>query len=161
MKNSRCKYCHTVHDLDSKGRCPSCADAGDATNVYGLHYGDFIAQKRSGTLAAPQKGKRQKQLEAALLDFEDIPRCRICGSVLPPRRRALCSVACEKEDKLRRNRSAAHGKGGPRLCPICGKKVGPDLRKTYCSWECFHQNEMQREARYREKKRSEKKGNVE
>lgn len=25
---TRCKYCHTVHELDAKGRCPSCADAG-------------------------------------------------------------------------------------------------------------------------------------
>lgn len=28
---TRCIYCHLVKDLDSKGRCPSCADAGDAT----------------------------------------------------------------------------------------------------------------------------------
>lgn len=25
---ARCKYCHTVHKLDSKGRCPSCALCG-------------------------------------------------------------------------------------------------------------------------------------
>ena len=87
-------------------------------------------------------------------------RCRFCGNILPPRRRVLCSVECEKEDKLRRNRSAAHGKGGPRLCPICGKEVGPDLRKTYCSWECYSKNARQLDAKYREKKRAEKKGNV-
>lgn len=161
MKNNRCKYCHTVQELDSKGRCPSCADAGDAVLIYGLHYGDYIAQKRAGTLAVPQKNPRQKRLEKTLLDFEDIPRCRICGSVLPPRRRTLCSVECEKEDKLRRNRSASHGQGGPRLCPVCGKEVGPDLRKTYCSWECYRQNAKRLDARYRERKRAEKKGNVE
>lgn len=155
---SRCKYCHTVHDLDSKGRCLSCADAGDATNVYGMHYGQFIARKRSGQL--PAKTPRQERMEAALKDCIEPPRCRICGNILPPRRRALCSKECEKEDKLRRNRSAAHGKGGPRICPICGTEVGPDLRKTYCSWECFRENQMQREAQYRERKRAEKKGNA-
>ena len=34
---TRCKYCHTDHELDSKGRCPSCADAGDATRAGGPH----------------------------------------------------------------------------------------------------------------------------
>lgn len=156
---SRCKYCHTVHDLDSHGRCSSCADAGDATNVYSMHYGQYIAQKRTGQL--PAKTPRQERMEAALKDCIEPPRCRICGKILPPRRRALCSKECEKEDKLRRNRSTAHGQGGPRICPVCGKEVGPDLRKTYCSWECFRKNQMQREARYRERKRAEKKGNVE
>ena len=156
---NRCKYCHTVHDLDSKGRCSSCADAGDATNVYGMNYGKYIARKDTGQL--PAKTTTQERIETALKDCIELPQCRICGSILPPRRRVLCSAECEKEDKLRRNRSAAHGKGGPRICPICGKEVGPDLRKTYCSWECFHKNERQREAQYRERKRAEKKGNVE
>lgn len=41
----RCKICHvSVNDVDRKGRCSSCADAGDAT-AYGLHYGDYMAQK--------------------------------------------------------------------------------------------------------------------
>lgn len=155
---SRCKFCHTVHELDSKGRCPSCAAAGDAVNVYGISYGQYMAQKSTGQL--PAKSPRQKRLEGTLLDYEDTPRCRICGSILPPRRRVLCSVECEKKDKLRRNRSAAHGKGGPRLCPVCGKEVGPDLRKTYCSWECYRKNARQLDARYRERKRAEKIGNV-
>ena len=155
----RCKYCHINTDLDSQGRCPSCADAGDAVNVYGISYGQFMARKNTGQL--PAKSPTQKRQEEALLNYEDPPRCRICGSILPPHRRTLCSPECEKEDKRRRNRSAAHGKGGPRICPICGKEVGPDLRKTYCSWECFRKNQMQREAQYRERKRAEKKGNVE
>lgn len=33
---TRCKYCHTVHELDAKGRCPSCADAGDAAPLPAL-----------------------------------------------------------------------------------------------------------------------------
>lgn len=156
----RCKICFVaVNEVDRKGRCSSCADAGDSTNVYGMHYGQYIARKRTGHL--PAKTPRQERMEAALSDCIEPPRCRICGNILPPRRRALCSKECEKEDKLRRNRSAAHGKGGPRICPICGKEVGPDLRKTYCSWECFRKNQMQREAQYRERKRAEKKGNAE
>lgn len=47
-----------------------------------------------------------------------------------------------------------------RPCPFCGKDVGPDLRKTYCSWECYRQNAKRLDARYRERKRAEKKGNV-
>lgn len=156
----RCKICFVAaNELDRKGRCPSCADAGDATNVYGIHYGHYIARKRTGQL--PAKTPRQERMEAALNDCIEPPRCRICGNILPPRRRALCSVECEKEDKLRRNRSASHGKGGPRLCPVCGKEVGPDLRKTYCSWECYRQNAKRLDAQYRERKRAEKKGNVE
>lgn len=41
---NRCKYCHTVHELDAKGRCSSCAEAGDATRA-GMHYGDYIAAR--------------------------------------------------------------------------------------------------------------------
>ena len=48
----RCKICFVaVNEVDRKGRCPSCADAGDAVLIYGLHCGDYIAQKRAGTLA--------------------------------------------------------------------------------------------------------------
>lgn len=154
----RCKYCHTAHELDSKGRCRSCANAGDAVNVYGLSYGKYMALKSTGQL--PAKSPTQGRLEAVLQDYLDTPRCRICGKILPPRRRVLCSVECEKEDKLRRNRSKAHGQGGPRLCPVCGKTVGPDLRRTYCSWDCYRKNARQLDAKYRERKRAEKKGNV-
>ena len=41
---TRCIYCHLIKELDSKSRCSSCADAGDAT-AYGLHYGDYMAAK--------------------------------------------------------------------------------------------------------------------
>lgn len=156
---NRCKYCHTVQELDSKGRCPSCAAAGDAVNVYGISYGQYMAKKSTGQI--PAKTPTQERMEAALKDCIEPPRCRICGSILPPRRRVLCSVECEKEDKLRRNRSSAHGKGGPRLCPVCGKAVGPDLRKTYCSWDCYRKNARQLDAKYRARKRAEKKGNAE
>lgn len=117
----RYKICFVaVNEVDRKGRCSSCADVGDSTNVYGMHYGQYIARKRTGQL--PAKTPRQERMEAALKDCIEPPRCRIC--------------------------------------PICGKEVGPDLRKTYCSWECFHKNQMQREAKYRERKRAEKKGNA-
>lgn len=42
----RCKICHvSVNDVDRKGRCPSCAAAGDAVNVYGISYGQYMAKK--------------------------------------------------------------------------------------------------------------------
>lgn len=46
---TRCKYCHTVHELDAKGRCQSCADAGNATRA-GLSYGDYIASRDAAHL---------------------------------------------------------------------------------------------------------------
>lgn len=47
---TRCIYCHLVKDLDSKGRCRSCANAGDAT-AYGLHYGEYMDYCRGNRFA--------------------------------------------------------------------------------------------------------------
>ena len=54
---TRCKYCHTDHELDSKGRCPSCADAGDATRA-GMHYGAYMARKYAGQLPPTPEARR-------------------------------------------------------------------------------------------------------
>nr|DAG56343.1 MAG TPA: protein of unknown function DUF3330 [Caudoviricetes sp.] len=155
---ARCKICHVESPLDRSGRCESCIDATEATSL-GLHYGDYIARKERGTL--PHTPRRDR-FAAALLDYEkhvELPKCRICGGNVFPPRRFLCSPKCEAEDKRRKSRHRTDE--NPRLCPVCGKDVGPNLRKTYCSWECYRQNAKRLDARYRERKRAEKKGNVE
>lgn len=78
---TRCKYCHTVHELDAKGRCPSCADAGDATRA-GMHYGDYIAARDAA---------RIRPIPLPVTNPEPVSRanavkiCRICGALIPPR----------------------------------------------------------------------------
>lgn len=143
---TRWKYCHTDHILDAKGRCPSCADVGDAT-AYGLHYGDYMAAK-----------PRPYVLPVAVTPLRELPVmnpekvCRICGKPIPPEsgRRTLCSLECQAEFN-RQSASAAHArkkaaqaaKEKPvRYCAICGKpitrpnaKVCPackdEFRRTY------------------------------
>lgn len=154
----RCKICHVESPLDRSGRCESCIDAAEATSL-GLHYGDYIARKERGTL--PHTPRRDR-FAAALLDYEEhveLPKCRICGGNVFPPRRYLCSPKCEAEDKRRKARHRTDD--NPRLCPVCGKPVRIDRRRIYCSWECFRKKQTQREAQYRERKRAEKKGNVE
>ena len=101
---TRCKYCHTDHILDAKGRCPSCADAGDAT-AYGIHYGDYMAAK-----------PRPYVLPVAVTPLRELPVmnpekvCRICGKPLPSNMRKYCTPDCahigalknERESKKRR-----------------------------------------------------------
>lgn len=133
---TRCKYCHTDHILDAKGRCSSCADAGDAT-AYGLHYGDYMAAK-------------PRPYVLPVMNPEKV--CRICGALIPPEspRRTLCSPECQAEYN-RRAANAAHAKAKasreeqpkpPRYCALCGKpitrpnaKVCPackdEFRRTY------------------------------
>lgn len=54
---SICKYCHTDHPLDALRRCPSCADAGDATRA-GLHYGDYMARRGQPIRPVPVEAPR-------------------------------------------------------------------------------------------------------
>lgn len=154
---TRCKYCHTDHILDAKGRCSSCADAGDAT-VYGLHYGDYMAAK-----------PRPYVLPVAVTPLRELPVmnpkkiCRICGKPIPPEsgRRTLCSLECQAEFN-RQSASAAHArkkaaqaaKEKPvRYCAICGEPLPSNMRK-YCTPECAHLGilKTQRESKARQKK---------
>lgn len=146
----RCKFCHvSVNNVDSKGRCPSCADAGNATRA-GLHYGDYIAHKERGTLPPTP---RRDRLAAVLLDYVEpveLPKCRICGGNVFPPRRFLCSPKCEAEDKRRKARHRTDE--NPRLCPICGKPVRIDRRRIYCDDDCAYKAARERERIYRTNK---------
>lgn len=160
---TRCKYCHTDHILDAKGRCPSCVDAGDAT-AYGLHYGDYMAAK-----------PRPYVLPAAVTPLRELPVmnpekvCRICGKLIPPEsgRRTLCSLECQAEFN-RQSAKAAHDKAKAakaaqekplRRCAICGKPLPSNMRK-YCSPECAHIGAMKSE-RESKKRRAERMKNCE
>lgn len=87
---TRCKYCHTDHILDAKGRCSSCADVGDAT-AYGLHYGDYMAAK-----------PRPYVLPVAITPLRELPVmnpekvCRICGNPITRPNAKVCP-ACKDE----------------------------------------------------------------
>lgn len=146
---TRRKYCHTVHELDSKGRCPSCADAGNATRA-GLHYGDYIASRDSARLRpVPLPVPKPEPVSRA----NAVKVCRICGAQIPLEspRRTLCSPECQAEYN-RRSANAAHAKERarrkaappkpPRYCALCGElitrpnaKVCPackdEFRRTY------------------------------
>ena len=74
---TRCKYCHTVHELDAKGRCPSCADAGDATRA-GMHYGDYIARRVQSLRPVPVETTPEPVSRANAVKV-----CRICGALIP------------------------------------------------------------------------------
>lgn len=158
---TRCIYCHLVKDLDSKGRCSSCADAGDAT-AYGLHYGDYMAAK-----------PRPYVLPVTITPLRELPVmhqekvCRICGKPIPPEsgRRTLCSLECQAEFN-RQSAKAAYDKAKAakaaqekplRRCAICGKPLPSNMRK-YCTPECAHLGVLktQRESKARQKKGNEK-----
>lgn len=124
---TRCKYCHTVHELDAKGRCPSCADAGDATRA-GLHYGDYIARRGHPIRPVPVEAPPEPVSRA-----NAVKTCRICGALIPPEspRRTLCSPECQAEYN-RRSANEAHAKAKalraeqpkpPRYCALCGEPI--------------------------------------
>lgn len=155
---TRCKYCRTDHILDAKGRCPSCADAGDAT-AYGLHYGDYMAAK-----------PRPYVLPVAVTPLRELPVmnpkkvCRICGKPIPPEsgRRTLCSLECQAEFN-RQSAKAAHDKAKAakaakekplRRCAICGEPLPSNMRK-YCTPKCAHLGllKTQRESKKRRAER--------
>ena len=149
---SRCIYCHMPRELDDKGRCRSCADAGDAT-AYGLHYGEYMYRKERGLLSG-------KPLCETLLNAprKQLPRCRVCGNVVLPPFRTYCSDRCAREGK-RQNDHLAKTAGKPvKLCPMCGKEVAHDSRRVYCSFECYEKHQWQYN---RERMKQKKKGNVE
>ena len=133
---TRCVFCHMPRDLDSKGRCPSCADAGDATRA-GLSYGAYMARKHAGQLPPiPVPRPRPQPVSRA----NAIKTCRICGALIPPEspRRTLCSPECQAEYN-RRSANEAHAKAKalraeqprpPRCCVVCGKPITRPNAKT-------------------------------
>lgn len=159
---TRCIYCHLVKDLDSKGRCPSCADAGDATRA-GLHYGDYIARRVQPLRPVPVETTPEPVSRANAVKI-----CRICGALIPTEspRRTLCSPECQAEYN-RRSANEAHEKAKakraaqpipPRYCRICGKLITNPRKKVTCSPECAVNYRRQWE---RDRKRKQKqKGNA-
>lgn len=154
---TRCKYCHTVHELDAKGRCPSCADAGDATRA-GMHYGDYIARRVQSLRPVPVETTPEPVSRANAVKV-----CRICGALIPLEspRRTLCSPECQAEFN-RQSAKAAHDKAKAakaakekplRRCAICGEPLPSNMRK-YCTPECAHLGilKTQRESKARKKK---------
>lgn len=79
--------------------------------------------------------------------------CKICGGLLPDKRRAYCSEECE--DKGMRERNAASSRRykerysqlhprPPIYCAHCGGLITERLRKKYCSSECEANARQQR-----------------
>ena len=155
-----CKYCHTDHILDAKGRCSSCADVGDAARA-GMHYGDYIASRDAAHLRPiPLPVPKPEPVSRA----NAIKTCRICGALIPPEspRRTLCSLECQAEFN-RQSASAAHArkkaaqaaKEKPvRYCAICGEPLPSNMRK-YCTPECAHIGALKNE-RESKKRRAER-----
>ena len=157
----KCKYCHTDHELDGKGRCPSCADAANATRA-GLSYGAYMARKYAGHLPPiPIPRPRPEPVSRA----NAVKVCRICGARIPPEspRRTLCSPECQAEYN-RRSANAAHAKAKaqreanpkpPRCCALCGKPITRPNAKVCPACKDEYRRTYDRE--YRRKKQ---KGNA-
>ena len=91
---SICKYFHTDHELDSKGRCQSCADAGDATRA-GMHYGDYIAARDAARFRPiPPPVPKPEPVSRA----NAVKVCRICGKLITRPNAKVCP-ACKGESR--------------------------------------------------------------
>ena len=112
---TRCIYCHLVKDLDSKGRCRSCANAGDAT-AYGLHYGEYMYRKEHGATAG----------ETALREHAERPT-EAAAEVQGLRKRGAAALPHLLLRPLRQGGQAADRPHGPH-CREAGENL-PRLRQ--------------------------------
>lgn len=102
-----CKVCRAPSDeLDTQGRCRSCAVALAATNA-GMHYGDYMA------LQGYHEPFRPIPVDVA--EEKEEKKCLWCGAIIPPgsRQRKYCSWDCwhEKDLVSKREWSRNHFRG--------------------------------------------------
>lgn len=159
MAKKGCKICHAVTlELDSTGRCASCAAAKAATDA-GATYGKFLAAQA----AREEELERKKWAEYAESPKTSV--CAWCGEPFNPRGTSAryCCPECREtaHREMAKERYRKKHNLAPRLCLHCGKPIAEDvnwLMKT-CSKECqkAHRERKKKEyaARYRAMKREE------
>lgn len=160
-----CKCAAAASELDSTGRCFSCADIKAATDA-GTTYGKWKAQRYSGlmgTYSAREhlEHRNQKRDAVCLNCFGIIPKdsgyeqfcCRECSAKWEQRQKdaiergAITAMPLKKPVKP------------PRQCPYCGKPVSG--KKKYCDESCkylFNQETVKQRAKQAADQKRKQKG---
>lgn len=139
-----CKICHAITlELDSTGRCLSCALAKAATDS-GITYGKFVAAGFK-----PQPVEPVEEIVFPEPEPQEAPKpetkkghpCAWCGTMIFDNRRTYCCDQCQRDhnkvytrDKARKRK----GQIGPRYCAICGAELPEELHwaKKACPGKC-------------------------
>lgn len=136
----RCKICKVETEVDENGRCRSCREAYEATEIYHTTYGKLKAQKQC---------REHQKLPPILPPGWKI--CPQCGKRFFPNhgKRIYCSDLCGKNARqAARNEKRAKERPPiqPKICAICGKEFIPcrnDKRIKYCGIECYELSVME------------------
>lgn len=94
-KPKRCRICKVAADVDSSGRCPSCACVVKA-EAWGMHYGDYMAMRYSESDYVPKP-------KTPRIGYDKGKRCCVCGTPIPDKSNRLryCSPECYEQAKNR------------------------------------------------------------
>lgn len=94
-----CRVCRVLTEVGPDGRCRSCVNAKAATDA-GLHYGDYMAQKATGTIIPRTKPGI----------WRTCPRCGkefVRHDKIPA---TYCGVVCQKAASYERRYERRKGK---------------------------------------------------
>ena len=85
--------------------------------------------------------------------------CAVCGKALTGRQERYCSKQCKKNAERKRALGEQHDAKYTKVCQNCGNEFVTEekSRRKYCSDECVKEAHEAQVARYRIKKRAEKK----
>ena len=90
---------------------------------------------RSYSEIAKATGFKEGTLKSVISRAVSSRFCDSCGKALSGRQGRFCSDAC------RYKWWKAHRDCGDRVCPVCGRSFkAADLRRTYCSRDCYHRS---------------------
>lgn len=181
----RCRVCRAPKakaELDSTGRCASCADAKDATDA-GITYGAYKAKQYAAAMEIRAKqekmrcgaGERQSQTgERDALERGAIrpqqqrteakpPRvCPQCGKILTGKK-IYCGDTCKylfNQERIKQRKKEREAKQEKErtaaLCRHCGKEIFSKRRSRYCSEECARAAHIAQKRKNRRDKKGEK-----
>lgn len=161
-RNSRpCRVCKCVKassELDSTGRCFSCADVKAATDA-GMTYGKWRAQQYEAQM---ERSGAQERLERRIRESQKKKNsvCLNCFGIIPEggAYEQFCCRECRAKWEQRQKDAEARGAfraappkkpvKPPRQCPYCGKPV--EGKKKYCNDSCkylFNQDKVKQRAK--------------
>lgn len=133
MAKKGCKICLCLtQELDSTGRCPSCALALAAYRN-GMSYGKFVA---SGCRVEVDAKPKEPVVEDKLLV------CEFCGKQFVGRKgQRFCGNKCRIEHHRIYAKDRARniaGTQGERICLVCGNVIPQEIHKNQktCGEEC-------------------------
>lgn len=154
-KEKPCKICKVKklpHELDEKGRCPSCQDSHKA-DLSGMSYGKWMARFKPPKEhpEAQEEEKKQPVIDESII----VPglNCVICGKPIPlgAHSTVTCGDAdCKYRRQMdinnawqRRHHAQKREERKPIACMQCGKVFTPvGWQKRCCSPECTKANQL-------------------